>query len=266
MGALLPDSQGPPRLIHAAELEQSNPYTMARLFNEAMAVLWPGGIRYDKLLLLLTDGAPYMLLAANGLRVSYPKMLHFTCASQAVQRVAETVRGQFRNVDLLISAGKKVFLKAPQQLQLLKEPNPALPEQAQPALAKWASWIDAAQYYAQNLDAIAAIVDALPEEDAAALATMKDMLAQSELRPNLSYIVEHLGQIPDLLRDLGQRGTALSESVAKVTTLRSHLSLVNGVPDERAVEQFDAAFARNPGWTSILHISEMLEGNFGIVS
>lgn len=69
------------------------------------------GIQYDKVLLVLTDAAAYMIAAMRSLRVLYSKMLHLTCFAHGLHRVAEFIRLQFPNVNALISNTKAVFIK-----------------------------------------------------------------------------------------------------------------------------------------------------------
>lgn len=63
----------------------------------------------------------------------YPKMRHVTCVAHGFHRVAEEVevRSHFPSMDYLISNLKKVFLKAPYGIAVLKEvlPNTTLPPQ-----------------------------------------------------------------------------------------------------------------------------------------
>jgi hypothetical protein len=47
-----------------------NHITVAGVFNEAMQTLWPDGVKFGSVLLLVTDAAPYMKKAAEGLSVS----------------------------------------------------------------------------------------------------------------------------------------------------------------------------------------------------
>jgi hypothetical protein len=50
-------------------MSAANQTTIARVFNEAMQTLWPDGVKLDNVLLLVTDAAPYMKKAAEGLSV-----------------------------------------------------------------------------------------------------------------------------------------------------------------------------------------------------
>lgn len=74
-----------------------------------MQVLWPNQILYRNVLLLVTDGAAYMKKAGSALQTLYPNMLHVTCIAHALHRVAEDVRGSYREVDELIANVKKVY-------------------------------------------------------------------------------------------------------------------------------------------------------------
>ena len=72
-----------------------------------MHILWPRGVKYDIMLLLLTDAAPYMIKAGERLSVSYPKMIHVMCVAHALHRVCETISLLYPNVDKLIANAKK---------------------------------------------------------------------------------------------------------------------------------------------------------------
>lgn len=69
------------------------------------------GVEREKVLLIVTDAAPYMILAMSNLKVLYPNAIHVTCTAHALHRVAEFIRNEFDNVNKLISNTKKVFSK-----------------------------------------------------------------------------------------------------------------------------------------------------------
>jgi hypothetical protein len=47
----------------------------AHVFNEAVQILWPDGLKFDNVLLLVTDAALYMTKREQILSLSYPKLL-----------------------------------------------------------------------------------------------------------------------------------------------------------------------------------------------
>ena len=92
-------------------LPKANQTTIARLFNESLQIIWPKRIKYDSVLMILTDAAPYMKASANSLKVLYPRMIHLTCLAHGLHRIAETIRENYQKVDKLISNVKKFFQK-----------------------------------------------------------------------------------------------------------------------------------------------------------
>lgn len=62
-------------------------------------------------MLVVTDGAPYMVSAMRSLKILYPQMLHVTCLAHGLNRVADFIRLYFENVNSLIANCKAVFLK-----------------------------------------------------------------------------------------------------------------------------------------------------------
>ncbi|KAF0715867.1 DUF659 domain-containing protein, partial [Aphis craccivora] len=47
-------------LLHTEALEKANHTSIAKLLDKALHLLWPQGIKYDNILLFLSDAAPYM--------------------------------------------------------------------------------------------------------------------------------------------------------------------------------------------------------------
>jgi hypothetical protein len=84
--------------------------------NDGLTVLWPTGVHEEKVLILHSCAAAYMLKAATALKVFYPNLIHFTCLAHGLQCVANEGIANFPQVNKLISTTKKVFLKAPNQM------------------------------------------------------------------------------------------------------------------------------------------------------
>lgn len=69
------------------------------------------GIKYDKVLLALTDAASYMLTSMHSMQTLFPKMSHVTYFAHGLNRLAEFVRESFPTVNTLIASVKAVFVK-----------------------------------------------------------------------------------------------------------------------------------------------------------
>ena len=76
-------------------LEKTNNPTVMQAFNDSCTKLQPEGIKYEKVGLVVTDQASYMLLAIKNLKGMYPNINHVTCIAHALHRVSETVREMF---------------------------------------------------------------------------------------------------------------------------------------------------------------------------
>jgi len=109
VGKMSSTSNGKSYLLCSKKLDNTNSDTVARFVNECILSLWPSGSGADRLLLLVTDAAPYMVKAGKHLKVFYPNLIHLTCIAHAAQLVAEKVREQFSLVDKFIATATRVF-------------------------------------------------------------------------------------------------------------------------------------------------------------
>lgn len=124
------------------------------IFVNIAGILWPNGIQYHKVKLLLTDGAAYMIKTGTNLKIFYSELVHVTCMAHALNLVCETIRSKYKNVNGLISSVKKIFLKAPLRVQVYKEQMPNVPLPPEPILTRWGTWLDAVIFYADNFENI----------------------------------------------------------------------------------------------------------------
>jgi hypothetical protein len=65
-----------------------------------------------------------MVIAGQQLKTTYPNLVHVTCLAHGCNRVAEHIRNEFPDVNVLISSVKKVFIKSPLRVQLYREKLP----------------------------------------------------------------------------------------------------------------------------------------------
>ena len=110
-----------PNLISVKMLEKTNFSTISRFVNDGLGLLIllklgkykyysvNFGIAAEKVILLVTDAAKYMLKAGDSLSVFYPNLIHVPCICHALHRTAEKIRLNFKQVDELIANTKKVI-------------------------------------------------------------------------------------------------------------------------------------------------------------
>jgi len=166
IGTLLLDRAGDSFLLNLEHLQKTNHSTVCSVFENALYLLWPDGIRQNDVLLFLSDAAPYMTKAGDTLKVLYTKMVHVTCTSHGLHRTAEQIRIQFPKVDKLVANVKQVFKKAPYRVQKFHTDAPHIPLPPEPILTRWGTWISAAIYYSKNFETVRQIVECFDENDA----------------------------------------------------------------------------------------------------
>ena len=134
------------------EFIENTKHQFVQSVNTALTILWPDGIKYDKVLLFLTDAASYMKTAGVVLCGTCPKLTYLTCLAHGVHNVCEYIAKEYQNVNDLISLGKKMILKATERRFLFKEMFPETTLLPQPVRTRWGSWQNAAEYYSRNFE------------------------------------------------------------------------------------------------------------------
>ena len=198
----------PPHLLCSKELKKVNGQSVASIVNKGLQILYPSGINESKVLLLCTDAASYMISASSLLKTFYPNLIHVTCLAHAFHRISETIRNEFPQVNSLISNMKKTFCKAPSCISLFREKLPETPLPPQPILTRWGTWIEAALYYAEHLDHIAAVIEEL-SADTASISSVKELLKKPALKSDLVYIKANFSFLPAVIAMLERKGAGI---------------------------------------------------------
>ncbi|XP_060835176.1 uncharacterized protein LOC132918100 [Rhopalosiphum padi] len=241
-------------------LEKANHSTVAKMFNNSLSLLWPGGIQYDNVLLFVSDAAPYMVKAGKSIQSFYSKMIHVTCIAHALHRVAEEIRGNFSKVDKLVSNGKKIFLKAPSRVEKFREIAKGIPLPPQPVITRWGTWLNASIYYCEHFESIKEVVNALDSEDAISIKKVQTVIKSSSLHRNLIYIKAHFGTLPESITKLETRGQTLSESLRVLEDIRV---LINEAPNEIGTainKKMENVLNKNKGLKILQNISKIING------
>ena len=68
-----------------------------------MQLLWPDGILFENVLLLVMAAASYLKQAATSLQILYSNMIYLPCLCPGLHRIAEEIRLNFSSVEKLIS-------------------------------------------------------------------------------------------------------------------------------------------------------------------
>ena len=104
--------------------------------------------------LLLSDAARYMEAAGHTLKSLYSQLFHVTCVAHLLHNCALRVKAKFPAVDNLIACVKAATIKNKTRQAMFA----SIGKPPQPVITRWASWLQAAFYYAENLPAVKNIV------------------------------------------------------------------------------------------------------------
>jgi len=260
IGILDKNTPGKLYLLNSEELDKANYFTISKVFDQSMFLLWSEGIRHDDVLLFVTDAAPYMIKAANSLKALYSKMVHVTCLAHAHHRVAETIRGKFNNVDGLVSNVKKVFLKAPSRLEIFKTEASGIPLPPVPIITRWGTWLEAAFYYSDNFTTIQNVFSKLNPDDAVSIEKSISIMAEPNLGPNLTFIQSNFRCLPVNITKLESSGLTLFESINVVNNTRETLKMANGKVGKEIYDKFQNVIEKNAGFKTLVQISKIHSG------
>lgn len=155
-----------------------NGQTITQFVLECLENLWQDSFesKVGNVLMLCTDSVVYMLSAGRNLKKYLPEMQHVTCLAHELHRVSEQIRLEYNDVDILIVNVKKIFLKAPSRVKILKEKYPNLPLPPEPVVTRWSTWLEAASYYAQHFAKVKDVISCLSSSDAVAIRNAKTII------------------------------------------------------------------------------------------
>lgn len=69
----------PPHLIACKQLEKANHSTIAKFINDSLHNMWPDNDTFcEKVLVFISNAAPYMVKSALSLKVFYFKLMYVT--------------------------------------------------------------------------------------------------------------------------------------------------------------------------------------------
>lgn len=198
-----------------------------------------------------------MKKAISGLGVLYPKMIHLTCISHGLHRLAEHVRTNFENVNRLISETKMVFLKSPARCQTFVEKAIDIPLPPKPIITRWCTWLNAAFYYCEHFETVSNIVDSFDSRDAECIVRAKQAFSSRNIRENLIFIKSNFELVVEAVTYFENTQLNSSQAFEKITLVQNSLFLL---ADSRFSAKFNDILSRNPGFDIIKRLSDVING------
>ncbi|KAL4089734.1 hypothetical protein QTP88_024706 [Uroleucon formosanum] len=204
--------------------------------------------------------APYMVKAGSVLKSFYTRMVHTTCVAHGIHRVAEEIRGQFDEVDNLISNVKKIFRKAPSRILLFKTEAPGIKLPPEPIITRWGTWLDAAIYYCENFETNVRIIHLLDENDAVSIQKAKLCISQPNLQCNLAFSKSNFEVLTVAIKQLQTQYVPLTDSIKLIEDIESKLCNLHGPYGIAVSKKLDQVLIKNKGLNSLKQICKIITG------
>ncbi len=106
-------NQSKPMLISTTFVDQTNNKTAFLCLMDTLKMIWPKNTLYDRVWLVVSDQASYMLKSMNGLKEFFPNLHHMTCIVHALHRVCLKISEDSTETNSLIALFKKIMTKSP---------------------------------------------------------------------------------------------------------------------------------------------------------
>lgn len=234
-------------------MDRTNHQTISKVFNDALQILWPNGIQHEKVYVVATDAARYMVKAFDSLRVLYTRMTHVTCLAHGLHRVCEAIREKYSVTNAFISACKKIFKKAPSRVETFRNLCPGLALPPSPVCTRWGTWLAAAAYYAENHNKIEAVLNAL-EDDAESIKKAKMLVQDPKLTEELTKLRSHYTFLACEIIKLEKSGAPLIDSLSILQDVTQKLIKC---PDEDIKQKMISVLDKNEGLKALSAVAEV---------
>ena len=248
-------------LLNTEFIPKTNNMTILLSIMTALNILWPEGIKYDKLLLFLTDAATYMKLTAEKLKEIFPKVLHLTCLCHGLNNVCDFIAKKHPKVNKLISLGKAVFVKCDSRKELFGASCIGLPIPPNPIRTRWSSWLLAVEYYDKYYIKFKETVLNMNSNKSQNLKELHEFLRNdSNIIEELHFIAKNLMNLTETIKQLETENLLLSESIGKIEAIESQLKSVEENYEFPVYQELERVLNKNIGFRQIKRISNIIKG------
>lgn len=229
----------------------ANHIKMYQVINESLRKLWPSEIFYDRVRLLVSDQAKYMLKTGTKMKETlFPKMLHVSCLAHSCHRVAELARTNSSKVNELVSGLKKIFIKCPRRRnEFVQSSGVAMPKF--PIQTRWGTWLLFTEFLESNFEAIKSYIEGLDSSESAAIKSIKERINDSQLLDEL-VALNKLFIICGTITKLETIGLDIYEQKGLIDNLMEKLPHIYK-------QKLQSSLAMNPDFTNIFNFNTLEE-------
>jgi hypothetical protein len=248
-------------LLNTVFLENTKSHSIVQAVNDSLMILWPNGIKYDKVLVLITDAANNMKCVGRILCKIYQKMTHITCLAHALHNVCEFLVIKFSKVNRLISCGKKVFKKSPNRVAKFRDMCPEIPLPPEPVITRWGSWLMAVEYYTKYFDKFSEVIQHFDGEESVFIEELQELVNNFNLKNDLAFIYANFDCLRKAINNLESSDLTLCSGVDIIQSIYGRLSISSDDISKAVFNKLNQVLDKNIGFKRIKLIYDILKGN-----
>jgi hypothetical protein len=248
-----------PFIISCDELSEVNNKTVSQLILQSLSKVFPNGIPFNRVLLFLSDGASFIGLAFETLHELFTKMQHVICVVHGLNRVAEQVRAQYADVNILIGSVKALFCKARERVRAYQSALPGVPLPPEPIITRFSSWLKAVRFYALYLEVITPFIENVDPEISVFIEEAQEAIRAPSLKEEIATISAHYDFLVDIICKLENRNLSLSDSLDIVESVHARLTTAPGKKGQTILLRYNSVFFNNKGLKELIKIRLILD-------
>ena len=241
-------------------LNRVNSGTIAQLFLNSLKIIYKDDIQYNKILLVITDAAPYMKKAFRKLSIFFPKMLYVNCFSHNIHGVCETTRKISPIADKSINNIKKVFKKSPLREGIFKDTVPNIPLPPSPTITRWGTWINACVYSCKYYEELKLVFNKINNDDSICVNNCQNLLEADSSKNELLLIGTYMEFILKYIIHLQQQDLSLNNSIKYLKEIKVKLIEIPGEFGTAILNSFNEKLNKNTGLKELIKIENILRG------
>jgi hypothetical protein len=231
-------NQSKPMLISTTFVDQTinNNKTVSQCLKDSLRMIWPKNTHYDRVWLVVSDRASYMLKSMNGFKEFFPNLHHITRIVHALHRVFLKISEDNTEINSLIALFKKIIIKSPlREYQFKQKTGLCLPPK--PVVTRWGSWLKAAFYYAENYIKIKDFINDLPNSSEA-MKSAKNLITSNTLKDSLLHIRDK-NHLIKAIEDLQTQSLKVTKQMEILKSVEQKLS-------GNSLEKLRKSLTKNP--------------------
>lgn len=211
-----------PKLFEVRILEATDSLTVTHAIIETITSLYPDGVRYDKVRLILSDQAPYVTCAGKKLKEFYPNLIRVTCVVHAFQIVCLKLKELNRVANSFQSSFQSLFDRASHRMAEYKT-STRLPLTPDVIVTRWASWLKGIVYIATNYEKIRTYIEELPSNKNDAVINLQALIGTQNSEDGLFNVFKE-GFLIDAINEMETRSLTLERQVQIIRDVTDKLS------------------------------------------